>query len=452
MSTLEHDLAEIVGERDLLTDPDLRAPYERDCTGRFGAPARLVVRPVDTQQTAAVLTACQAHDAQVVPQGGNTGLVGAGVPRGGEVLLSTARLTGLEPVERSTGQCTVGAGATLASVQAHAHDAGLDFGVDFGARDSATIGGLVATDAGGIRALRHGTMRAQVVGLEAVRSDGTILRRLSGLVKDNAGFDLSALIVGSEGTLAVVTRARLRLIARLSARATVLIGLDSLTDAVAVVADLRAQLTSLEAADFFMPDGLELVLRHRCLSAPLTTSYPVYAVVECAAAADPIDELAAVLDGARGVGDVVVADDTAHRRALWRYREEHPEAILAEGIPHKLDIGVPLDRLSDFADRVGGVVEDVAPRARAVLFGHLGDGNVHVNVLDAPEDDRVDEAVLRLAADLGGTISAEHGVGVAKARWLPLTRSAGEIATMRQIKRALDPAGILNPGAVLATP
>lgn len=251
MNELLQELAEIVGAGHVLTDADLRAGYERDCTGRFEGRACAVVRPATTADVAAALAACARHGTPVVTQGGNTGLVGGGVPRGGEIVMSTARLRDLEPVDRARGQVEVGAGATLADVQRHAQASDLAFGVDFGARDAATVGELVATKAGGARALRYGTMRQQVLGLEAVLADGSILRRLSGLPKDNAGYDLPALLVGSEGTLAVVTRVRLRLVARLPARVAALFCLESPADAVSLVERLRGQAPSLEAADFF---------------------------------------------------------------------------------------------------------------------------------------------------------------------------------------------------------
>jgi FAD/FMN-containing dehydrogenase len=442
-------LTEVVGPRHVLAEDDLRAPFETDWTGRFHGRASLVVRPGGTEEVARVLAACHAHGTPVVPQGGNTGLVGASVPRDGEVVLSLARLAALEPVDRATAQVEAGAGATLAALQAHARAAGLDAGVDFAARDSATLGGLVATDAGGMRALRHGTVRARVAGLEAVLADGTVIDRRSGLLKDNAGYALPALIVGSEGTLAVVTRVRWRLVALLTARVAALVPLASMQEAADLLAALRPALPSLEAADFLLDDGLQLVLDHLRVPAPVAERAPAYVLVECAARTDPTEELAEALEQA-GVEDAVVASDTAERERLWRFREAHTEAIAAAGVPHKLDVGVPLERLPAFLEQVPRTVADVAPGARTVLFGHLGDGNVHVNVLGAPPDDpRVDEAVLRLVAEAGGTISAEHGVGVAKARWLGLVRPPGELAAMAAVKRALDPRGILNPGAVL---
>jgi FAD/FMN-containing dehydrogenase len=442
-------LVAAVGERDVLVDDDVCAPFEADWTGRFGARARAVVRPGDAAEVAAVLAACRQHRAAVVPQGGNTGMVGAGVPRGGEVVLSLVRLRELGQVDPATAQVQAGAGVTLAALQAHARAAGLDAGVDFGGRDSATVGGMVATDAGGMHALRHGTVRARVAGLEAVLADGGVVDRRAGLLKDNAGYDLPALLVGSEGTLGVITSVRWRLVPLLTARVAALVPLPSLSAAAELLGRVRPRLPSLHAAEFFIDDGLQLVLDHLGVAPPLPQRAPVYVLLECAAATDPTAELAEALE-AGGVGDAAVADESTERGRLWRLREGHTEAINAAGIPHKMDVGVPLARLAEFAERAVAEVQRVAPGARVILFGHLGDGNVHVNVLGpAPDDEAADEAVLRLAAACGGTISAEHGVGVAKARWLALTRSPADLRAMGQIKHALDPDGILNPGAVL---
>jgi FAD/FMN-containing dehydrogenase len=449
--SLERALAAVVGDRHALVDPGLRAPYERDWTGRFGAPARIVVRPGSAAEVAEIVRICAQEGAAIVPQGGNTGLVGGGVPRGGEVVVSLGRLDAIGSVDAALGQVTVGAGATLAALQAACRAAGLDAGLDFGARDTATVGGAVACDAGGVKALRHGTARAHVAGVEAVLADGSVVSRLAGLVKDNAGYDLPALLAGSEGTLGIITAVRWRAVPAAPARVAALVPLASAEAAAELLAALRAHAPSLESCEFFLDDGLELVLRHQRRPAPVRRA-PMYVLAECAATADPTAELAAALD-ACGIEDAVVADDTAGREGLWRLREGHTEAIGAAGIPHKLDVGVPLARLGRFLAEVPRVVERAVPGARTILFGHLGDGNVHVNVLGPePDDERVDDAVLELVCDCGGTISAEHGVGVAKARWLERARDAADVAAMRAVKRALDPAGILNPGVLLPNP
>jgi FAD/FMN-containing dehydrogenase len=441
-------LADVVGAGHVLTDPELKAGYEHDWTGRFAGRARLVVRPGSTDEVARVVEACAAAGAAIVAQGGNTGMVGSSVPRSGEVILSLARLTEIEAVDAATGQVSVGAGATLAALQEAARHHGLDAALDFPARDSATIGGAVACDAGGPRALRYGTARARVAGLEAVLADGAVVSRLSGLAKDNAGYDLPALLVGSEGTLAVITRVRWRLAPLLGARVAALVGLRSIEEAASLLSALRAGAPSLESCDFFMQEGMRLVLDHQRRESPLRTRSPVYVLCECAARSDPTEELADALATA-GAEDAVIADDTASRERLWALREGHAEAIGAAGVPHKLDVGVPLAELPRFVDAIPRAVGQTGGE-RAIVFGHLGDGNVHVNVLGAdPNDEAVDDAVLKLVLECGGTISAEHGVGVAKARWLERARGRAEVAAMRAIKDALDPQGLLNPGAVL---
>jgi FAD/FMN-containing dehydrogenase len=448
---LEDALAEIVGVQHALSDPELKSSYERDYTGRYEGRARLVVRPADTAQVARVMAACARHRAAVVPQGGNTGLVGGGVPRDQEVVISLQRLNEVGEVDTAVSQVTIGAGATLAALQAAARAAKQDAGLDFGARDSCTMGGVVACDAGGARALRHGTARAHVVGLEAVLADGSVISRLTGLAKDNAGYDLPALLVGSEGTLGIVTRVRWRLVPLLSARVAALVSLGSAREAADLLSALRADAPSLESCDFFLDEGLQLVLEHQRRRSPVSARTPVYVLAECAAQTDPTEELAAALDSA-GIEDALVADDTASREGLWKLREGHTDAINAAGIPHKLDVGVPLGQLDRFLDAVPDAVR-AAGGERAILFGHLGDGNVHVNVLGAdPGDKRVDDAVLELTLACGGTISAEHGVGVEKAHWLERARGRADVAAMRSVKNALDPDHLLNPGAVLVSP
>ncbi len=447
--SLVEALSDAIGRTHVLVDPEVIASYCVDWTGRWRGSCACVVRPGSADQVAFVLAVCRSFGVAVVPQGGNTGLVGGGVPRDGEVVLSLVRVGSFGAVDPATLQVSCGAGVTLAALADHARAAGLDVGLDLGARDSATIGGIVATNAGGARALRYGTARARVAGLEAVLAGGGRVSRMGGLLKDNAGYDLPALLVGSEGTLGVITAVRWRLVPLLPARVAALIPVESVAAAASLLGVLRTRVPSLEAAEFFLDDGLSLVLDYLRVGSPVARRAPVYVLVECAASVDPLDELAAALEVA-GVDDAVVADDSASRLRLWRLREAHTEAIGAAGVPHKIDVGVPLDRLGSFLADVPSVVSRVAPGARTYLFGHLGDGNVHVNVLGPPDDDEsVEEAVLRLVAGCGGTISAEHGVGRAKARWLSLVRSDQEIAAMATVKRALDPDGVLNPGAVL---
>jgi FAD/FMN-containing dehydrogenase len=448
LAELAAALTDIVGPAHVLREPDVKAGYESDITGRYGGSAALVVRPADTAEVTDVLDACWRLGAAVVPQGGNTGLVGGGVPRGGEVVLSLTRLSWLGDLDAVAGQISAGAGATLGALQEQLRGSGWAFGVDYGARDGATLGGMAATNAGGMHVMRHGSMRAQVVGLEAVLGNGAIVSRLSGVIKDNAGLDLSSLLVGSEGTLGVITALRLRLVAAMPTRIVALMGLPDTATAMTAMQQLRARVRTLQAVEVFYREGLELVRAHRRLPDPLPSPSPVYVLAECAATdEEPLAELAEALDGIVSGDDVVIADDTAGRRALWTYRESHNEAINAQGVPHKLDVCVPLARLADFESEVRELIATHAPAARTILYGHLGDGNLHVNILGLePDDEATDEAVLRLAAAYGGTISAEHGIGAAKPHLLHLCRRPDEISAMRALKSALDPDGLLNPG------
>jgi FAD/FMN-containing dehydrogenase len=443
----------IVGNAHVLTDPELLDGYVRDWTGRYVGATPAVIRPGGTGEVAAVLASCARHGVTVTLQGGNTGLVGGGVPLGGEVVLSLRRLDHIGEVDSAAQQLTAGAGATLAAVQQAARAAGLAFGVDLGARDSATVGGMAATNAGGLHLLRYGGMREQVLGYEAVLADGRVIRHLDGLLKDNTGYDLGRLLCGSEGTLAVITALRLRLVAALEAKVTALLAFESVAAALDASAVLRREVSSLEAIELFLDRGLRLVVDALGLSRPFAEAHPVLLLVECAARRDPTDELAAAVAELAGLADAAVASEPGPRAALWRLREGHPEAINTLGAPHKLDVTLPAGRLVQFIETVDGVIAEVDPAARTWLFGHAGDGNIHVNITGpGPDDERADEAVLRYVASLGGSISAEHGIGTAKRELLHLNRSPSELAVFRAVKAALDPAGILNPAVLLPAP
>jgi FAD/FMN-containing dehydrogenase len=439
------ELAAIAGPEQVLTDPDVTDGYTTDWTRRFHGQARCVVRPGNTGEVAAVLGLCARSGVPVVSQGGNTGLVGGSIPSSGAAILSLRRLTRLDPVDVLAGQVTAGAGVTIADLRVHAARAGLEYGVDLASRDSATVGGTIATNAGGIQTVRYGHTRAQLLGVEAVLADGSVISRLGGLQSDNTGYDLSQLLTGSEGTLGVITAARLRLWRPEPVSLTLLTGVDGIAAAAALVAEIRALVPGIRAAEYFEAAGLALVRAHTGLPAPLPAEHPAYLLVDITGG----DEFTERLVVNPALADAAVAQDASARAALWAYRERHTESISAAGIPHKLDLAFPLTRLAGFRSELSDVLEKES--ATGIVFGHIAAGNLHVNVLGpAPDDESADDAVFALAAAHGGTISAEHGIGRAKAGLLHLSRSASEIAAMRAVKSALDPDGLLNPGVLLA--
>jgi FAD/FMN-containing dehydrogenase len=448
-SSVVDRLRDVVGPQ-AIVDRDVVASYTTDWTGRFAGSSPVVVRPASTDEVAGVVAVCRELGVALVPQGGNTGLVGGGVPLHDEVVLSLRRLQALESVDTLAGQVTVGAGVSVGALHRAAAASGWAYGVDLASRDSATVGGAIATNAGGTRVLRYGDTRAQLLGVEAVVGTGAVISHLGGLVKDNTGYHLPGLVCGSEGTLAVVTAARLRLVPALAHRTVAVLAFAAIGDALVASAALRRALPTLEASELFLAPGLDLVCSVTGLRPPFPDPHPVYLLVESADSADPTMALAEATEWLAGLVDVVVATDPVRRAELWRYREAHTEAINTLGPPHKLDVTLPFGSLADFIGRVPGTVQAIAPAARTWLFGHAGDGNMHVNVSGlAPDDDRVDEGVFRLVAEFGGSISAEHGIGSAKRRWLHLSRSPDEISTFRALKRALDPDGVLNPNVLL---
>lgn len=439
-----------VGAEHVMVDADLRAGYEVDWLGKWSGTALCVVRPATTVEVSAVVSACRAAGAVIVPQGGNTGLVGGSVPHEGErpvVVLSTRRLTRLDPVDPAMMQVTVGAGVTIEAVQQHARVAGLDMAVDWGARASATVGGAVSTNAGGSRVVRFGTMRAQVMGLEVVLADGSVVSHLSGLPKETAGMHLPSLFCGAEGTLGVVTAVRLRLVPWFRETAAAWVACESVDDAVSLLGELRG-LAALDAVEMLMPEAVRVACDHLGVAPPIDPSSVgprgVFVMVDCAAHHDPVDELAALLGAHRGVLAV-----GPQRELLYRIRDHVTIAIGALGTPVKLDVALPLSRLGQFVGWLDDSVSTLARGARLIVFGHLAEGNLHVNVLGADERAAaLTSSVLSSVISLGGAISAEHGIGVAKASWLRRAKGDAAVDAMLAVRRALDPTCVFNPGVL----
>lgn len=439
---------------DLITDAAVRSTFERDWTGRFGAECLAVARPRNTEEVATVIGICRDRGLKLVPQGGNTGLVGGGVPQPSpgpphSVVISLTGLDAIGEIDLASAQVEVGAGVTLADLQDAAASQQMSAGLDLAARDSATVGGLVACDAGGINAIRYGTARNMVAGLEAVTGDGEVFSRISGLEKDNAGFAIPDLLIGSEGTLGVITKVCWKLVPRLPGRATALVGLDRVDQAVELLRQMRSRMTSIEAFEFVMGSAFELAREHLGRNRPLDGPVPgVFVLIDCIDEQSPIDQLAEELDRA-GVERAALVDDSAARESLWECRERLTEVISSIGVPLKLDVGVPVRNLPEFISGVETLVRDEAPAARTVLFGHLGDGNVHVNILGGGDSEpEIAGSVIELVLRNEGTISAEHGIGASKAAWLERALGPEEVNLMRGLKSVLDPHGILNPGVV----
>lgn len=412
-------LRDIVGRTHVLTEPDMVAGYTRDWTGRWIGTTAAVVRPVSVAEVEEVVRICHGSGLTVVPQGGNTGLVGGSVPHRGEVVLSLRRLDRVGSIDPASRSVTVGAGVTIGALQEHAREAGLRYGVDLASRDSATIGGSIATNAGGTRVVSQGDTRRQVLGLEAVLADGSRLSSLDGMPKASLGPDPLQLMVGSEGTLGVITAAWVRLLPPEAAEPMVtLVAVQTLREGLGYLGpDVRA-------IEFFDNACLEAVIEHRGLVRPFPRETPFYVLIESGVAPPITDSAVAVVDP-----------------RLWAYRESITETINGLGVPVKLDVAVPLERVDDFA----GAVKRLDLEGGTYLFGHLAEGNFHVNVVGNLDPERVVDSVLEIVVGLGGVIASEHGIGVAKADWWRRTTEPSVLAFQRRVKETLDPDRLLNP-------
>jgi FAD/FMN-containing dehydrogenase len=460
-------LRDLVGTAQVLTDGDLTA-YELDWRKRWRGKALAVVRPGSTDEVAAVVRACAAAGVAIVAQGGNTGLVGAGVPdaSGTQVLLSLARLNRIREIDRANLTLTAEAGCVLQAVQQAATEAGLLFPLSLAAEGSCTIGGNLATNAGGTQVLRYGNARALCLGLEAVTAAGDVWHGLAGLRKDNTGYDLRDLLIGSEGTLAIITAATLALHPPPAATMTAMVACASLDQCVALLEAAQQRfgpaLTGFEVMNRL---SLALVSRHfPRLRQPLAISR--WKVLVELSDNESATHARAMFEGlladaieAGTIADAAIAQSVSQSRGMWHLRESIPLAQSEEGLNIKHDISLPISRIASFCDSTGAALAARWPGVRLVNFGHLGDGNLHYNV-QAPEgrdaaaflhDEElaVNQLVFDAVVAHGGSISAEHGIGVLKRIELAQRKDPTALAMMRAIKRALDPKGLLNPGRVL---
>jgi D-lactate dehydrogenase (cytochrome) len=464
---LEH-IAEVVGPKGLVTDPADMAPQLVEPRGRYRGAARALVKPATTDEVAQVVRLAAAARMPIVPQGGNTGLVGGQVPpeHGRALLVNLSRMNRVRNLDPIDNTLTVEAGCVLANVQAAAVDAGRLFPLSLAAEGSCQIGGNLSTNAGGIHVLRYGNMRDLVLGLEAVLPDGQVWDGLRRLRKDNTGYDLKQLFIGAEGTLGIVTAAVLRLFPLPVQKATAFVGITRVEDAMEILSRARSVAGDVLDCCEIMPRlGLEFTLRHTPDTAdPLSEPHPGYLLLELASgeAGRPLSEtleslLAEAYDEGL-LGDAAIAASEAQAQGFWRLREGLSDAQKPEGGSIKHDISVPVSEIPRFMERATTAVEAMIPGVRPVPFGHLGDGNLHFN-LSQPEGaeqdaflarwEEVNRAVHEIVAEMGGSISAEHGIGRMKVEENKHFKSAVEIALMARIKAALDPHNIMNPGKVL---
>jgi FAD/FMN-containing dehydrogenase len=436
-------LATAVGSNHVVTDPDVLAGRSVDHTGRYRGQASALVRPGSAEQVAEVLRVCRDAGAHVTVQGGRTSLVAGTVPEHDDVLLSTERLSALGDVDTVERCIEIGAGATLAAVQHAASAAGLVFGVDLAARDTATVGGMASTNAGGLRTVRYGDMGEQVVGLQVALPDGSLMRRHSRVRRDNTGYDLPALFVGAEGTLGVITALDLRLHPTPSHRVTAMCGfadLEALVDAGRTFRDVDG-IAALELID---GRAIRLTFEHLGVGAPVQGDWLL--LVELAADHDQTERLVDLLTGAQMCDEPAVGVDIAAQQRLWRVRESLVDVLGVYGPPLKFDVSLPLSAIGGFARDAVVLIQAHIGEALPVLFGHIGEGNLHLNVLRCPLDREkaLYEPMMDLIAECGGNVSSEHGIGSRKRAYLPMSREPADIAAMRAVKAALDPTGYLN--------
>lgn len=459
---------EIVGDANALTRAEDQKPYLCEWRDRYVGKTPVVLRPGTTDEVSRILALANEHAIGVVPQGGNTGLVGGQIPSqdGDQIVLSLARMKKVRDVDSAGGTMIVEAGVTLLEAQNAAEGAGRLFPLSLASEGSAMIGGVLATNAGGTAVLAYGNARNLTLGVEAVLADGRVWNGLRRLKKDNTGYDLRDLLIGSEGTLGVITAAALKLFPIPAERETAIVAVDSPAAALKLFRIAEAEAGSaLTGFEFWAHRAQEFALRYmRGLRDPFIEAYPWYALIELSHVSPrspSVRELESLLMVAHAqdlIQDAAIARSLQQAQDFWRLRESFSEAQKGAGGSIKHDISVPIARIPEFLERAARVVERVSPGARPVPFGHFGDGNLHYNISQPEGGDReaflalwesMSEAIFELVSDLGGSISAEHGIGQMKRDALRLYKTPVELDMMRAIKTALDPKGILNPGKLL---
>ena len=445
--SLTDTLAGIVGGAHVITDPDVLDGRSVDHTGRYRGQASALVRPGSADEVAAVLRACRDAGAYVTVQGGRTSLVAGTVPEHDDVLLSTERLRDIGEVDVVERRIHVGAGATLADVQRAASAAGLVFGVDLAARDSATVGGMASTNAGGLRTVRYGNMGEQVLGLDVALPDGSVVHRHSQVRRDNTGYDLASLFIGAEGTLGVITGLDLRLHPTPAHRVTAICGFDDL-DALVETGRAFREMDGIAALELIDARASALTAEHVGVAAPVGGAWLL--LIELAGDTDQTERLADALEDANMSGEPAVGVDVGAQQRLWQVRESVAEVLGVYGPPLKFDVSLPLSAIAVFTAESAELIAKRAPDAIPLLFGHIGEGNLHLNVVRCgPDAEReLYSAMMALIARSGGNVSSEHGVGTRKRDYVSMSRTEADIAAMRAVKAAFDPSGYLNPAVL----
>ncbi len=468
MDNLVAALAGLLGEANVIVSAQDQAPFLTDWLGKYRGGARAVVRPGSTEEVAAVMRLCASHGVPVVPQGGNTSMSGGATPdeTGEAIVLSLMRLNRISNIDPIGNTITVDAGVVLARVQQAAEAAGRFFPLSLGAEGSCTIGGNLAANAGGVAVLRYGTMRELTLGLEVVLADGRIWDGLTALRKDNTGYALRDLFIGSEGTLGIITGAVLKLFARPQARATAFVAVRDTAAALSLLGTIRDRCGDrVTAFEFMTGDCLALILSHIAdARLPLTEMPPAAVLIELSDQDDEAalrEKLEAALIGSVEdglVSDAAIAQDGTQARAFWRIREGVSEALVRAGKAAKHDVSMPVSAMAEFVAATDAAVQAAAPGTRPIVFGHLGDGNLHYNLLPGTDQDPAAFATLApeltriVHGEIGrrrGSISAEHGIGQLRVGEMPLRKAPIELDLMRSLKDLLDPAGLLNPGKLL---
>ncbi|TRW79294.1 FAD-binding oxidoreductase [Mycolicibacterium sp. 018/SC-01/001] len=446
---LTEQLASIVGASQVSTDADVLSGRSTDYTGRYRGRAAVLVRPGSADEVAAVLIACRDAGVSVTVQGGRTSLVAGTVPEHDDVLLSTERLRDIDEVDTVERRVHVGAGVTLADVQRAATAAGLVFGVDLAARDSATVGGMASTNAGGLRTVCYGNMGEQVLGLDVVLPDGSIVHRHSHVRSDNTGYDLASLFVGAEGTLGVITGLDLRLHPSPRHRVTAICGFDDL-EALLATARVFRDVDGIAALELIDARATALTAEHAGVAAPVDGDWLL--LIELAGETDLTERLADALADADLLGEPAVGVDAGAQQRLWQVREAVADVLGVYGPPLKFDVSLPLSSIAAFAADAVALVAEHAPDAIPVLFGHVGEGNLHLNIvrcaLTGEPEHALYTAMMALIAGHDGNVSSEHGVGTRKRDYVSMSRTEADIAAMRAVKAAFDPTGYLNPAVL----